>query len=118
MSIFSAIADRVKNALIISAANQVETDLARKTGEQKAELHRQAKQYEEEGLGELAAELREKARQLDVARPLAVVLPGTGYVLGEGGQLALTASAEPAKQLPPAAEEDKPKKEKKAKAAS
>ncbi len=116
MSIFSAIVDRVKNALVISAANQVEVDLSRRHAEQKAELHRQAKAYDAEGLSELAAELREKAAALDVARPLAAVQPGTGYVLGDDGRLALTASAEPAKALPPAAEPEAAKPKKKAKA--
>lgn len=103
MRIFRALIERVKNALLLSAATEIEADAQARATEQQADLHRQAQKYEAEGLPQFAAQLRAKADAITLDRPLAATVAGAGYLVEPDGALALTASAGPAPAaLPPA----------------
>lgn len=115
LNIFRALVQRVKNALLASAATEIEADAAARAVEQKAALHRQAAAYEAEGLGELARELRARAGELDAAKPLAPAVAATDYLVGADGAVALAAAA-PAAPEPAALPPAPAKKAKKAKA--
>lgn len=117
-NLLRAVVDRVKGLILMTAANEIEADAAAKSIEHVAELHRLAKKYETEGLPELAQDLRNKARAIDASKPLASVVSGSDYLVGDDGKLALTASAESPQTpaLPAAAQSavEKPKRVRKA----
>ena len=73
--IFEAISNRLKALFAADLANTFESQLASRQAERKAELLRQAERFEQEGLGSVAGDLREKAESICIERPLATVLP-------------------------------------------
>jgi hypothetical protein len=73
--LFDALAARLKALFVTNVALDFEYALAARHAERKVELLRQAGAYEQEGLPEVATELRQRAAELDLRRPLASVLP-------------------------------------------
>ena len=80
-ALFRAFCDRVKAAFVTDAAKDFETHLVLNSTERKAELYRQARAYEAEGLPHLAEELRARAAGLDLSQPLQLVLMPAGHLL-------------------------------------
>jgi hypothetical protein len=73
--LFRAVSDRIKAVLTAHAALELEAELIARHVERKAELLRKADQLESEGLGDLAAELRQHAKRTDLNRPGEATLP-------------------------------------------
>lgn len=77
---FHVIAARLKALFSTDCALDFEADFASRNAERKAELLRQAAEYEKEGLKEVAAELRQRASEIDMRTPLASVLPSITHL--------------------------------------
>src|SRR3954470_4021671 len=86
--LFRAVSDRIKAVLTAHAALELEAELIARHVERKAELLRKADQLESEGLGDLAAELRQHARRTDLNRPAEAALPA---LLSDGANEGKTA---------------------------
>jgi hypothetical protein len=80
LQLFHALAQRVKALFITNAALDFEAQFVSRDAERKAELLRQAAQYEKEGLHIIAQELRERAEQISLEQPLATVLPSIEHL--------------------------------------
>lgn len=85
------ITDRLKSLLVASAATDLEAEFLLRQTERKAELLRHAHEYEEQGFGELADELRRQALELSHESPLSRGLTLLATLQGD------PAKAEPAK---------------------
>ena len=72
--ILQAVAERLRALLATSVALDFEAEVAARQAARKAELLRQAQEYETEGLDSVAAELREQAAALSLDRPGASAL--------------------------------------------
>lgn len=79
-ALFRALTDRVKALFITTAALDFEADFLTRQAERKANLLRQAAQYEDEGLPLIARDLRQQAETLSGQRPLASVLPSIEHL--------------------------------------
>ena len=101
-SLFRALTDRVKALFAASAALELESELAAREAERRAELHRRADRYDAEGLGGVAQQLRRRADTLLIERPLASTLPAAEHLLGAKGQPDLPLLAAPAVHEAPA----------------
>ncbi len=93
--VFKALVDRVKALFLTDAALDLQAQLLTRAADRKADLLRRAAAFEAEGLSLVASELRQQAGALDLARPLAIVLPAVEY---------LTASDHSVPELPGPAE--------------
>src|SRR5262249_55427760 len=82
-----AVAARLKAIFTARAALELEAELILGHIERKAALLRRADELDREGLGELAAELRNHAGRLDPRRPAEAVLPA---LPAPGGAAAFT----------------------------
>jgi len=87
--LFDAVAARLKAIFTARAALELEAELILGHIERKAALLRRADELDREGLGELAAELRNHAGRLDPRRPAEAVPPALPAP-APGGQVALT----------------------------
>ena len=94
---FRCIGLRIKAILAASAALDVEADFVARAAERKAELIRQAKLYEEEGLTTIAADLRQQAEAISLDKPFRPALAAPPPDESE-------AEAEPSTDTPPAEE--------------
>ncbi len=65
------------------AALDLEAQILTRAAERKADLLRQAAAFEAEGLTLVASELRQQAVAIDLARPLAIVLPAVEHLASE-----------------------------------
>lgn len=79
-ALFHALSERVKALFVTTAALDFEADFFVRQAERKADLLRQAAQYEEEGLSLIARDLRQQAETMHVHRPLASVLPAIEHL--------------------------------------
>jgi hypothetical protein len=79
-SIVTALIARLKALFVTHAALEIEAELIASCAERRAELLRQAKRYEEEGLQGIAQNLRRQAEDLSVQKPLSSVLPAIAHV--------------------------------------
>jgi hypothetical protein len=70
LKLLQAIIARIKALLAMAASWALEADVLLCHAEIKAELLRQAQRYEDEGLTSLANELRQRAEEIDLQRPL------------------------------------------------
>ncbi len=77
---FKALVGRLKALLLADAALDLEAQALARLAERKANLLRQAAAFEAEGLGTVAAELRQQAEALNLTRPLASVLPALEHL--------------------------------------
>ncbi len=77
---FKALVGRLKALLLADAALDLEAQALVRMAERKASLVRQAAAFEAEGLGTLAAELRQQAEALALTSPLASVLPALEHL--------------------------------------
>ena len=75
--------ERLKTLLVADAALDLEAEFLTRHADRKVNLLRKAHDYEEQGLRELADELRDQASELSVERPLSSILPGLGHLNGE-----------------------------------
>lgn len=73
--LFDAVSSRLKAIFTAHAALELEAEVIARHVERKAALLKQATKLEEEGLKDLAAELRQHAGGLDPRRPAEAVLP-------------------------------------------
>ncbi|MGE3806355.1 MAG: hypothetical protein AB7K24_16930 [Gemmataceae bacterium] len=73
--LFHALAARLKALFVANVALDFESEFAARHADRKAELLRQAMDFEQENLPEVAVELRQRAADLDIQKPLASVLP-------------------------------------------
>lgn len=78
--IFRALADRLKALFVSDMAQEFETQMLARDAERQADLLRQAKKYEQEGLTEVARILRQRALASDPQCPLAIVLPAIEHL--------------------------------------
>ncbi|HEY1065794.1 MAG TPA: hypothetical protein VGE52_06785 [Pirellulales bacterium] len=81
--LFDAVVDRLKALFASDAAAHFESQFARRQSERRAELLRQAEQYDSEGLAGVADDLRRHAERLsdpalksDSAKPPHAAIPG------------------------------------------
>jgi hypothetical protein len=74
-NLFRTLADRLKALFVADVGLDFEAPFAARDAQRKAELLRQAASYQDEGLGEVANELRRRAEALSDQRPLDSVLP-------------------------------------------
>ena len=81
--IFRKITDRIKTLLIADAALGLEANFLASHADRKAELLHKAQEYEEQGLEDLAEELRSQVLNLSVEKPLSSVLPVISHLNGE-----------------------------------
>ena len=95
--IFRKISDRIQTLLIADSALCLESEFLTRHADRKAQLLVKAREYEEQGLENLAEELRGQVRELSVEKPLSSVLPALTNLHHE------TVEAEPAKRESPAA---------------
>lgn len=79
-ALFRALSERVKALFVTTAALDFEAAFLARQAERKADLLRQAAQYEAEGLSLVAHELRQQADGVSVQRPLASVLPAIEHL--------------------------------------
>ncbi|MCA9048842.1 MAG: hypothetical protein KDA89_08955 [Planctomycetaceae bacterium] len=77
LTLFRAISDRLNALLATHVALNFEQQLLLHHSDRKADLLRRARQLDDDGLSNLATELREHAGQLSLQRPLGAVLPAT-----------------------------------------
>ncbi len=77
LNIFRTLSDRVAAMFATHVALDYEKQFLLHQNDRKADLLRKAQQLEEQGLHDLAVELREQVDQLSLQRPLASVLPAT-----------------------------------------
>ena len=68
--IFQKISDRLKSLLVADAALDLEAEYLSRHAERKADLLQKAQEYEEQGLDELAAELRQQTQSLTIEKSL------------------------------------------------
>src|SRR4051794_40585287 len=94
---------RLKALLLAEAAFDLEVEFMSRRAAEKAELLRQAQQYDHDGLGEIARALRAEVQALSTEQPLASVLPGVAHLEGENA--AFQRSALPLHQKSPGAKE-------------
>jgi len=73
--LFRVLGARLKALFVANVALDFESEFAAASAERKAGLLRQAADYERDGLPEVAAELRQRAAEIDFRKPLASVLP-------------------------------------------
>lgn len=81
-ALFRNAIDRVKALFIAEAALDFEAQLIARNADRKAELLRQASEYEREGLSGVAEEMRQLADRICLREPLACVLPSVDHWLG------------------------------------
>jgi hypothetical protein len=79
-SIVTALIARLKALFVTHAVLEIEAELIASCAERKAELLRQAKRYEQEGLQGIAQNLRRQADELSAQKPLGSVLPAIAHV--------------------------------------
>jgi hypothetical protein len=72
---FRSLVDRPKALFAVTAAQEFEAEFLARNAAHKAELLRLADQYAAEGLPTVAQELRHQAENLNIHKPLAVILP-------------------------------------------
>jgi hypothetical protein len=77
--LFRALAARLKALFIAHVALEFESEFAAVGAERRAVMLRQAAEYDKEGLPEVADELRQRAAEIDLRRPLASVLPSLDH---------------------------------------
>jgi hypothetical protein len=70
LKLLQAIIARIKALLAMAASWALEADVLLCHAEIKAELLRQAQRYEDEGLTSLASELRQRAEEIGLQRPM------------------------------------------------
>lgn len=102
-SLFRALTDRLKALFAVSVAQDFEADLLSRDAERRAELLRQADQYDQEGLHSVASTLRQQAESLSLDRPLASIQPALGYWRKTGSTKPLLPTSvkdEPVRLLP------------------
>src|SRR5262245_7851923 len=105
LSIFRPLIERLKALFAATAAQELEAEMLGRDAERRAELLRQARCYEQEGLHAVARKLRGQAEELGVERPLASALPAARFLFEMDGsetaeQPMLTGNDQPAKALP------------------
>ena len=83
--IFQEAVARLKALLIADVALDLEGQFLARHADRKASLLEQAEQYEQQGLAELAAEVRGQVYQFVIDRPLAWVHPVFGTPPSEAG---------------------------------
>ncbi len=81
--LFKAFVDRVRALFMTDAALDLEAQILTRAAERKADLLRRAAAFEGEGLTLVASELRQQAVAIDLARPLAIVLPAVEHLATE-----------------------------------
>lgn len=92
--LFQLIADRLRSLFAAEIALDLESQFVSRQTERKADLLRKARDYEHEGLDDLAIELRLEADRLSLQKPL--------VELGDPAPNApLVSTAPTVKQLPP-----------------
>jgi hypothetical protein len=79
-SLFRAIIDRLKAMFATNAAMEFEAEMLAQDAERRAELLRRADRYAQEGLHGIAEQLRRRAEELHLERPLASVLPALAHL--------------------------------------
>ncbi len=82
-SFFRSMVDRFKNLFVTQAALDLEAEFLTHAAERRAELHRRARKYDEEGLSGIAHYLRRQADEISSERPLAGILAATAHLQGE-----------------------------------
>ena len=75
IEIFRALSRRLYSLFATHVALDFEREFLLQQTDRKADLLRKAQELEEQGLSELAEELREQTRNLSVERPLSSVMP-------------------------------------------
>ena len=80
LSMIRSLLGRVKALFITDIALDFEAELATREAERRAELHRQADRYQQEGLHGIAQMLRQRAENLDSQRPLHSILPAIQHL--------------------------------------
>lgn len=83
LTIFRAVAERVRALFVTDAALEFEAELLTRQAERRAHLLRLAARYEIEGFHDLAQNLRRQADTLSTDRPLAGVLPAVDHLFEE-----------------------------------
>lgn len=79
LTLFRALADRLKALFVVDVGLDFEADFVARDAERKAALLRQAACYQNEGLAEVAHELRQRAEAISSQRPLDSILPALAH---------------------------------------
>lgn len=77
---YQYLVDRLRSLFLTEVGLDMEAQFLRREAERKADLMRQAKNYEEEGFDDIAKTLREQAGENSIERPLASVLPSMHHL--------------------------------------
>jgi hypothetical protein len=85
LGLFRALVERVKAVLVVRAAQEIEADALTHAAHRRAELLDLAAEYEAQGQGEVAGEIRAAVGRADADRPLAGVLPAVEHLTGDEG---------------------------------
>ncbi len=81
--IFKKIIERLQSLLITDAALGLEAEFLVRQADRKAELLQKAQDFEEQGLEDVADELRRQALGLSIETPVSSMLPGIAELNGE-----------------------------------
>ena len=79
LMLFRALSDRLKALFVADVASDFEAQLMNREAERRADLLRQAKRYQEEGLHGIAQHLRQRAEAISYQKPMASVLPSLDH---------------------------------------
>jgi hypothetical protein len=79
-ALFRALTERLKALFVTDVALDFEAELLARAAERQAELLRRADRYAAEGLQGIAGQLRRRAEEIDINRPLAGVLPALQHL--------------------------------------
>lgn len=81
IALFRCAIDRMKALFVAEAALDFEAEVVARNARRKAELLRQASEYERDGLPQVAEEMRSLADRICLREPLACVLPSVDHWL-------------------------------------
>lgn len=100
-SIVRALMDRFKALFLSQSILELQADLIVTCADRKADLLRRAERFEQEGMADIAAYLRQQVESLSTENPLASVLAVVSHL-----QSAPMSTALPAGHVPPAVSND------------
>lgn len=80
LAIFRKIIHRIQALLIADAALGLEAEFLARHADRKAELLQKAQDYKQQGLDDLAEELRSQVRTFSIDKPVSSVLPALSHL--------------------------------------
>ena len=100
--IFKAFSNRLKALFVADAAADFEAQLLTRDAERKADLLRQANGYDQEGMHLIAENLRQRAENINLEKPLAASLPAVEHLCHDQlDRVVALSPVQPPNSLPP-----------------